>query len=138
MEAAICGLYEINPHKGLVLTANIGFQSRIALLRILATRGAIKDSTIAGAALKLLTRIEEGYAKRNSAAHGVWSGTDDPIVARRMSIRARGSRLVCADDRIPLGRLQATANELDDLRLDWSRFLRRLNLDVTPPRVTGE
>ena len=30
MEAAICGLYEINTDRGLGLTANIGFQSRVA------------------------------------------------------------------------------------------------------------
>jgi hypothetical protein len=137
MEVAICGLYEINPDRGLALTTNIGFQSRIALLRILAKRGAVTDRVVAGDLLKLLTRIEQGYAARNAAAHGVWSGTADPTVARRMSIRARGSRLACADDLVTVVELQRTADELDALRLDWSRLLVRLKLPSFN-RATGE
>ena len=130
MEIAICGLYRIDPDRGLVLTANIGFQSRVSLLRILAKRGAIKDRETTAAALKILTRIEEGYAKRNSAAHGVWGGTADPKIAKRMSIRARGSRLVCANDEVTASQLQSIVAEIEALRLDFSRLLRRLNLDT--------
>jgi hypothetical protein len=118
----------------LVLTANIGFQSRVTLLRILAMRGGVKDATNAGDLLKLLTRIEEGYADRNSAAHGVWSGTADPAVAERRSIRAKGNKLRCANDLVSLDQLRATAARLDDLRKDFAALLVRLNL----PEPTGE
>jgi hypothetical protein len=128
MEVAICGLYDINIDRGLVLTANIGFQSRVSLLRILATRGAIKDKATAADLLKLLARVEERYAERNAVAHGVWSGTEDPKVARRMSIRAKGNRLKCADDPVSFDQVDAVCAKLDALRVDFARMLRRLNL----------
>ena len=137
MEVAICGLYEVNPDRGLVLTSNIGLQSRVALLRILAKRGGIKDRSAAGDMLKLLTRIEQSYAKRNGAAHGVWSGTADPTMARRMSIRAKGSRLTCASDIVPASELHAVADELDVLRLDFSRLLVRLRLPSPLGAISG-
>ena len=132
METAICGLYEINTDRGLVLTSNIGFQSRVALLRILAMRGGIKDPNAAEDLKKMLARIEEGYAARNSAAHSWWSGTAHPKIARRMSIRARGNRLVCASDKVPVSQLFATRDRLDDLRRDFAALLRRLDLREAP------
>jgi hypothetical protein len=132
MECAICGLYDINTDRGLVLTSNIGFQSRVSLLRILAMRGAVKDEATGEDLKKILTRIEQGYADRNSVAHGWWSGTAHPKIARRMSIRARGSRLVCADDKVPISQVLDTRDRLDDLRRDFSALLRRLNLREAP------
>lgn len=132
MECAICGLYDVNLDRGLVLTSNIGFRSRVTLLRILAMRGGIKNEDAAEDLRKMLTRIEEGYADRNSAAHGWWSGTAHPKIARRMSIRAKGNKLVCADDKIPISQLWETRDRLDDLRRDFSALLRRLNIRQEP------
>lgn len=128
MEVAICGLYEISPDRGLVLTSNIGFQSRIILLRVLATRGATADKGIASALTALLARIEAASADRNAAAHGTWSGTADPDTARRMAIRVRGNRLRCVDDRIEIAQLEATLARIDRLRLDFATQLVRLKL----------
>jgi hypothetical protein len=131
MQVAICRLYEINQNRGLVLTSNIGFQSLVALLRILATRGAIKDKTTASKLSALLKRIEAGYAIRNAVAHAVWSGTANPNVARRMSIRARGNRLTCTDDQITVDHLCATRDQIECLRLDLAKMFVLLDLSPT-------
>jgi hypothetical protein len=133
METAICGLYEISTDRGMVLTANIGFRSRVDLLRILATKGAIANADHARDMVEILSRIEKGYAERNAVAHGWWSGTRHPKIARRMSIRAKGRRLVCSDEKVPIGQLLATRDRLDDLRRDFSALLRRLDLRDAPP-----
>jgi hypothetical protein len=128
MEFAILGLYDFNLERGLVLTANIGFQSRLTLLRILALRGAITDKVLARTMVKMLERIEKAYPERNNAAHSVWSGTSDPNVADRMSIRVKGNRLKCAHDPVTVDQLRAVTDRLDDLRIDFSRMLRCLGL----------
>ena len=128
MEVAICNLYDINVDRGLVLTSNIGFISRVALLRILARRGAIKDKELAADMVEILKRISDGYSERNAAAHSVWSGTSDASVARRMSIRAKGDRLRCSNDLFHVDQLSALSGKLDKLRIDFAGILIRLNL----------
>jgi hypothetical protein len=49
-----------------------------------------------------------------------------------MSIRAKGSRLVCANEKIPISQLWETRDRLDDLRRDFSALIRRLNLPDAP------
>lgn len=133
MEITICGLYDINTDRGLVLTSNIGFQSRVSLLRILGKRGGIKDSVLAEQFLKLLTRIEAGYAERNTVAHGVWMGTPDPQIARRMSIRAKGDRLRCIDEQVSVEQLVEVAERLDDLRRDFVALTLKLGIRGPSP-----
>src|SRR5205823_13129487 len=87
MELAILGFYDITLDRGLVLTSNIGFQSRLTLLRILATKGGIKDPTEAQACKQILNRLEAAYARRNAAAHGLWSAGAAQGLARRTAIR---------------------------------------------------
>ena len=129
MECAICRLYDINMDRGLVLTSNIGFQSRVSLLRILAKRGAIEDAEAAKECLSLLSRIEKGYADRNAVAHALWSGTDDPAVAQRMAIRAKGSRLRCIQEPVHLSELADTLARLDTIRREFAALMRRLGLE---------
>jgi len=128
MELAILGLYEIDSRRGLPLTANIGFQSRLALLRILATQGAIKDTDEAKACTKILNRIEAAYPKRNAAAHGLWEPTKVPQVARRMSIRAKGARLRCTNEPVTVAELEEIATMLLVLHVDFADLMKRLGL----------
>lgn len=132
MELAILGLYKIDTGRGLPLTANIGFQSRMALLRILATQGAIKDPDDAKACTKILNRIEAAYPLRNAAAHGLWEPTKVPQVARRMSIRAKGARLRCTNEPITVAELEETATAFLDLHSDFVALMRRIGLHSEP------
>jgi hypothetical protein len=98
MEIMILGLYEVAPNRGLVLTSNLSFQNKLTILRILATKGAIKDDAEAQKCVDLLKRIEDAYVKRNIVAHGLWSSGKVQGLARRMSIRVRGRRLSTVGD----------------------------------------
>lgn len=128
MELAILALYKIDTGCGLPLTANIGFQSRMALLRILATQGAIKDPNEAKTCTKILNRIEAAYPLRNAAAHGLWEPTKVPQVARRMSIRVKGSRLRCTNEPVTVAELEETALMLLDLHGEFIDLMKRLDL----------
>jgi len=128
MELAILELYKIERDRGLVLTSNIGFQSRLALLRILATRGAIEDSVDAKACTDILTRIEKAYPLRNAAAHSLWKPTKVPQVARRLAIRAKGNRLRCTDEPVTAAELEETATMFLELHGDFLDLMKRLGL----------
>ncbi len=128
MELAILGLYQIDHDRGLPLTSNIGFQSRLALLRILAMRGAIKDQTEAKACEDILNRIEKSYPKRNEAAHGLWAPTKSPYVAQRLAIRAKGNRLRCLKEPVTAAELEETAGSLLVLHEDFTDLMMRLGL----------
>lgn len=132
MELAILGLYEIDSRRGLPITANVGFQSRLALLRILATQGAIKDQEDAKACTKILNRIEAAYPLRNAAAHSLWEPTKVPQVARRLSIRAKGRRLRCVNEPVTVAELEETATMLLDLHVDFAELMKRLGLAMEP------
>jgi hypothetical protein len=134
MEIAILGLYEIDTGRGLPLTANIGFQSRLALLRILATQGAIKDAENSKACTKILNRIADAYPQRNAAAHGLWEPTKVPQVARRMSIRAKGARLRCTNEPITVAELEDIAVAFLDLHSDFAALMKRMGLERPPAK----
>jgi hypothetical protein len=130
MELAILCLYDIDRDRGLPLTSNIGYQSRLALLRILATQGAITDPIEAKACTDILTRIEQAYPKRNEAAHGLWKATKVPQVARRLSIRAKGNRLRCTNEPVAAAELEQTASMLLDLNADFLALMKRLGFNA--------
>ncbi len=132
MEIAICGLYSIDLNRGLVLTANIGFRSRVDLLRILAKNGAIRDKRDAAICLGLLTRIEKAYVTRNEAVHGGWGPSPDPTKARRMSIRARGSQLRCVSEDVSAEELEASVQKIGILGADFTDLVDRLGLFPKP------
>jgi hypothetical protein len=58
----------------------------------------------------------------------LWSGTDDPNVAQRMAIRAKGSRLRCIKEPIHLSEISDTVARLDKVRTDFARLLNRLKV----------
>jgi hypothetical protein len=119
MEFAICRLYSVDPTRGLVFTANIGFQSRVAMLRIAANGGAISEPARAVACLSLLKRVERAYPLRNNVAHGLWAGTADPTVARHMTVRAKGNQLRCISETRTTIELEANADQLGVVAADF-------------------
>jgi hypothetical protein len=120
MELFILGLYEITPDRGLVITSNLSFQNKLTILRVLATRGAIKDADEAKSFAGLLDRIEKAHQKRNAIAHGWWSAGNADGLARRMAIRVRGRRLSTESEQVPLMDVEAVANDLLDV---WEKML---------------
>lgn len=129
MELAICSLYDVNLDRGLVLTSNIGFQSRVALLKIVGKHGGIKDPVEADKFIALVKRVDAAYADRNAVAHGVWTGTDDPAIAYRSSLRAKGTSLRASNDPVSLADLEAVVTRLETLRVDFVTRCKFLGLD---------
>src|SRR4051812_48438761 len=74
MELMILGLYDIGTDRGLVITSNLSFPSKITILQILSTRGAIKDPADVKLCGKLLERLKDAHIQRNTAAHSMWMG----------------------------------------------------------------
>jgi len=128
LEIAICGLYQIDFGRGLVLTANIGFQSRLALLRILAHGGAISDVAEAKTCLELLSAIEKGYAARNTVIHASWGPSKMPGRAKRLYIRAKGKTLRAVTEEVSEREIESVADQIEDLASDWLGLMDRLNL----------
>jgi hypothetical protein len=130
MELAILGLYEVTADRGMVLTANISFQNKLTILRILATRGAIKDQTEAKSFVSLLERIEKAHIKRNEIAHGLWAKGKADGLATRMAIRVRGRRLSTISEQIPLADIEAIASDFADA---WGELIDASNrLGIRP------
>jgi hypothetical protein len=143
METMILALYEIDMGRGLVLTANIGFHPRMALLRILAGErvhmAAAQAEELTGST-GILNRIEAGYGDRNAIVHGLWSSTDAPGVIRRMSIRARGKKLQAKAQNYKAQDLWAISERLSALLTDFTDLGDRLGvvgLLETAPRHSG-
>lgn len=131
MELMILGLYEIDPGRGLVLTSNLNFQSRMSLLRILAgdENTPILMTKEHSAELKaLLSRADEGFNDRNTIVHGIWSPTDKPGIVRRMGVRARGKKLQTIDQRYSAADLRAIANRLEALVDDFDDLAARMDV----------
>jgi hypothetical protein len=133
MELFILGLYEVTPDRGLVITSNLSFQNKLTILRVLATKGAIKDADEAKSFAGLLDRIEKAHQQRNAIAHGWWSAGNADGLARRMAIRVRGRRLSTASEQVPLMDVEAVANELLDVWGEMLVYATRWNIRPSPP-----
>jgi hypothetical protein len=119
MELMICGLYEINADRGLVLTSNLSLNSRLDLLRILANN-AVDDKLIRERFVAAVNRIADVYGERNKMVHGIWKRTDKPGVARRLTLRARGKRVVGNIDDLSAAAIWGIFETATDLVLDLS------------------
>jgi hypothetical protein len=126
METLILGLYEIKPDRGLVLTANLSFQNKLTILRILATKGAIKEAGEMDQAVALLKKIEDAHIERNKIAHGLWSHGKADGLATRHAIRVRGRRLVTISEQIPLSEVEGIARLFVDLQFELLDLAQRL------------
>jgi hypothetical protein len=125
MELFILGLYEVPPDRGLVMTSNLSFQNKLTILRILATKGAIKDPDEAKSFSGLLERIEKAHTKRNAIAHGWWSAGKADGLTTRMAIRVRGKRLSTESEQVPLMDVEAIANEFLDIWMEMIGYATR-------------
>lgn len=128
LELAILGLYQISPDRGLVLTANLSFQNKLTMLRILATEGAIEDQVEADNLLTILKRIEAASIERNKIVHGLWGGSKVQGLARRMAIRVRGRRLSKVDEKVALAEVEDVARMFLDLRFELSDLAVRIGV----------
>ncbi|MES2030883.1 MAG: hypothetical protein V4477_17010 [Pseudomonadota bacterium] len=126
MELTILGLYEIPTDRGLVITSNLTVQNKLAMLRILATKGAIKDTATIEKMLDILKRIEAGAADRNRVAHSMWQPGKVQGLAQRLEIRVRGRRLDTPNEQVPLSEVEGIALSLLDLRSELAELAAAL------------
>ena len=129
MEHTILALYEIDLGRGLVLTSNLSFHSRLSLLRILAAKesGMMSDA-LCEETSKLLNRIDDAYSERNFIIHGSWFPNDKSGMVRRMSVRARGKKLVAESKLYNAAELWAVADRIGDLIGDFFALGERLGV----------
>lgn len=109
---AICEV--TNPKEvpdGLFLGWNLGFWSRIDLLKVYAN--AIKqEHESEGARLNaILQRIGEVYALRNKYVHGLWITNGKPNEPHLINLRLKG-KLALSNDQITTTQMTNDANEI--------------------------
>ena len=128
MEIAILEIQEIKLSTGLVVTSELSFRQRHNLLMTFANEpGGIEPETDALALKGILKRIQNAYPKRNAAVHPLWVATDDPLVAKRMSVRAKG-RLRVVSEPVSIKDLAKDAEEIRQIGSDLSAFMERKGL----------
>ena len=128
MQIAILRIQEIDLPTGMVVTSELGFRQRYNLLMTLANEpGGIEPETDALALKSILKRIWNAYPKRNAAVHPLWVATDDPLVAKRMGVRAKG-RLRVISEPVNIKDLAKDAEEIRQIGSDLSAFMERKGL----------
>lgn len=141
MEMTILGLYEIDLGRGLVLTNNLTFHARMSLLRILTGENVHMTSQQRKEMEAILSRLDAGFGDRNKIVHGLWGRGEGPEITRRLSVRARGKKLVTSAQNYRDKDLWAVADSLADLAKDFSDLGHRLGLEAllaAAPRHSGE
>ncbi len=128
MEVALLRIQEINLSTGMVVSSELGFRSKCNLLLTAANeQGGIKSEAEAKALKNILKRIQDAYPKRNNAVHPLWIRTEDPNVATRKGIRAKG-RLRVVDEPVKLEDLATDAREIAQIGFDLTAFMIRNKL----------
>ena len=127
LEIAILRQQEIDLPTGMVLSANLGFQSKLYLLRTFANEGGVEPVSEAKELLNLIQRIQRAYRDRNLIVHSVWAATEDPNIARCKGLRVRG-KLRIIDEPISVDRLADIANMIRQIGADLTAFMERHNL----------
>lgn len=123
MEFLILAHQEIRPETGLLLTANLGYHSKMDLLKLF-----LKDiprPADVGELKGLIERIGKAYPKRNGVAHAVWAPTKDDKVVMRMGIRTKGGKLATINELVPVDSIYDTADEIRIIGRDLDSFVRR-------------
>jgi hypothetical protein len=142
METTLLGLYEIDIGRGLVLTANLSFHARMSLLRILTGESVHMDPAQAEEMNVILTRIDAGFGDRNAIIHGLWGPGDEPGIARRLSVRARGKKLQAISQNYKAQHLWAISDRLAVLLKDFADLGHRLGIEerlaAAPRHSLGE
>jgi hypothetical protein len=133
METTILALYEIDMGRGLVLTANIGFHPRMALLRILGGERVHMTEAQAQELMQtkppgIISRLDDGYGDRNALVHGLWGPTDKPGIIRRMSVRARGKKLQANSQHYSAEDLWAVSDRLAELLREFVEWGDRVGV----------
>lgn len=131
LEFTICHYVGVGTDKGLVLTANIGFFSRLDLLRIALNSKDTVAEEDKGDLKTLISDTNDAYRIRNVAAHANWSATEDPMICRKMAIRAKGKRLQLIDEPVHLRDLVNDADVVYQLGRRWHDFLVRIGIEET-------
>ena len=127
LETVILGLYEVSPDRGLVLTNNISFQSKLTILRILAEHGGVKDEAEAANLKSLLKRIEDVGNSRNTIVHSLWSASKTQGLAHRHLIKVRGKRLTLKRENVALSEIEELSTRILTLRKQLTDFAVRVN-----------
>ena len=129
MEVAILLHQKIDLSVGLVVTSSLGGLAKWNLLETFNNEGAFEPLSTKEEVKKLLRRINNAHARRNEVAHHVWVATDNPKVAVRQSVRARG-QLNVINERVHIGQLQTIAEQIRQTGEDLSTFMDLQGLRV--------
>src|SRR6202049_3625862 len=129
METTILGLYEIDMGRGLVLTANLSFQARLSLLRILAGESVHMNASQRDETTSILNRVDQGFGDRNAIIHGLWGPTDRPGIIRRLSVRARGKKLQTISQNYRAADLWEVSDRLAAVLKDFANLGHRLGIE---------
>ena len=129
METIILGMYEVNMDRGLVLTANIPFNSRLDLLRIIANNG-VDDDVLAQKFNTVLGKIQELHGQRNKMVHGLWRLTDHPGKVRRLGVRARGKKVVASAEDFTASDLWKVVSDIASTREELMSVADELGIDA--------
>jgi hypothetical protein len=122
MEIAILLHQKIDLSVGLVVTSSLGGLAKLNLLDTFNNEGAFEPLSTKEDVKKLLKRINSASARRNEVAHHVWVATDDPKVAIRKSVRAKG-KLNVVNERVHIGQLQTIAEQIRQTGEDFTAFM---------------
>lgn len=81
---------ELDQSGGMMLTANIGYQSRCDLLRSYWSAAGPEDELIVKEWKAMLNLLKDAYARRNAFVHGLWANDEPSLVPRRLVLRPKG------------------------------------------------
>ena len=129
IEMIVLGLYELHMDRGLVFTSLLTLNAKVDLLRILANNEAVDDKALSERLMAVANRVPEVYGERNKVVHGQWVRTDQPGVARRLTLRARGKTVTGAADGFTSETLWAVFDRVVDLLLELTRLADALGVE---------
>lgn len=122
LELAILEYQEIDPSVGLVITSHLGGSAKIELLRTFNYEGAFEPKSTKKDVNLLFDSVLEAYKRRNEVAHHLWVATEDPEVAKRKSVEARG-KLRVIDERVHISDLRSIAKKIRDVGDKMTEFM---------------
>lgn len=111
LEFIILDAYEIKQENGLIISSQLGYRAKTDLIRVLLNWKADHEPPKDKELFDLMAKVDEAYGRRNATVHSIWRGSDDPNIAYRTSIRAKG-KLKYGSDPVTIEELEADVEAL--------------------------
>ncbi|QQS12458.1 MAG: hypothetical protein IPK81_23790 [Rhodospirillales bacterium] len=135
MLEAISEITEVDPTKGIFLTTNLGYQSRLSLLQVYGNSLKEKGMPEGAEFLKLLEALSQSYGIRNKYVHSHYLSNgiaSDPTLS---NVRLKG-KLQIVEEAITVATLEADSDRLYEAGDRFLAFLQRFDLCIGPSRKT--